>query len=68
MSDMIEHDPFRDFVENGLNLDALDALAADHDRRRREAINELLHCLEELKDILDGYSPYGRIPPKDRRD
>lgn len=68
MSEMIERDPFRDFVENELNLDALDELAADHARRRREAINELLRCLEELKDLLGGYSPYGRIPPKERRD
>ncbi len=68
MSEMIERDPFRDFVENELNLDALDELAADHARRRREAINELLRCLGELKDLLDGYSPYGRIPPKERRD
>lgn len=65
---MIKPDPFGEFVENELKLDALDELAAERARRRREAIIELLRCLEELKDILDGYSPYGRIPPKDRRD
>lgn len=68
MSKMIERNPIREFVENELNMDVLDELAAEHARRRREAINELLRCLEELKDLLGGYSPYGRIPPKDRRE
>ncbi|MYE26395.1 MAG: hypothetical protein F4X87_04085 [Chloroflexi bacterium] len=68
MSEMIERNPFREFIDNELNMDVLDELAAEHARRRRQAINELLRCLEELKDLLDGYSPYGKIPPKDSRE
>lgn len=65
---MVERNPFSDYIEDELNMDVLDELAAEQARRRREAINELLRCLEELNDLLRGNSPYGRIPPKDRRD
>lgn len=65
---MTKRDAFTDYIENELNMDALDALAAAHRRRQREAINELLRCLEELRDLLAGHSPYGRIPPKEERD
>ena len=59
---------FYEYIENELNADVLDELAAERMRRRKEAIDELLNCLAELKYLLSGYSPYGRIPPKDRRD
>lgn len=67
-AEIIERNPFRAFVENELNMDVLDELAAEHARRRREVINELRRCLEEVEDLLGGYSPYGRIPPTDSRD
>ncbi len=65
---MNKGNPFYEYIENELNADVLDELAAEHMRRRQEAIDELLKCLEALKHLLSGYSPYGRIPPKDRRD
>lgn len=65
---MLERNPFSDYIENEFNIDVLDELAAEQAKRRREAINELIRCLEELKDLLRGNSPYGSIPPKDRRD
>ncbi len=68
MSELIERNPFREFVDNELNMDVLEELEAERARRRREAIDELLRCLEELRDLLDGYPPYGKIPPKDSRE
>ena len=68
MHDMVRRNSFEEYIETELNMDVLDELAAEHMRRRREAIKELLDCLEQLKDLLSGYSPHGRIPPKDRRD
>ena len=65
---MNKGNPFSEYIENGLNMDVLDEIAAKHMRRRQEAINELLKCLAELKFLLGGYAPYGKMPPKDSRD
>jgi uncharacterized protein Yka (UPF0111/DUF47 family) len=65
---MLKRNSFEEYIETELNVDVLDELAAEYMRKRREAIKELLDCLEQLKDLLNGYSPYGRIPPKDRPD
>jgi hypothetical protein len=55
---MAERNPFSGNIENALNVAVLGELAAEHAWRRRP---------EGLKDMLGGYSPYGRIPPSDRR-
>ncbi|MDE2747507.1 MAG: hypothetical protein OXI34_00945 [Chloroflexota bacterium] len=65
---MMEQDAFEHYIESELNMDALDELAADYERRRNEVIMEILYCLEQLKALLDGNSAHGRIPPKDRRE
>ena len=65
---MKKRTPFGDYIESELDMAALDAIAAERRRRRREALEELLHCLDELKRLLSNHSPYGRIPPKDRRE
>ena len=65
----MDRDPFTEFIENELSMEILDEFAlAECRRRRREAISELLECLEQLKELLSGHSPYGRIPPKVWRD
>ena len=68
MLKMDKRNPIAEYIENELNMEDLDELAIERARRRQAAIDELLNCLEELKKLLSGYSPYGRIPPKDGRD
>ena len=65
---MMNQNSFEEYIERELNMDALDALAAERIRRRNEVIMEILDCLEQLNALLGGHSAYGRIPPKDRRE
>lgn len=59
---MRNSNPFGEFIENELNLDARAEHAVERLRRRSEAIVALLLCLEKLRRLRCACAPYDRIP------
>lgn len=59
--------PFREYVENELNIAVLAELEAEHLRRRGEAIVDLLYCMDKLRRLRGDSASCASIAPTGRR-